>query len=401
MLLEKKLQLSDILEEIAEVLDITQSQHEAAVSRYEAVGKWLGKEGSPLEKYNPEIYPQGSFRLGTVIKPITGKDEYDIDLVCLLESTCQEHTQKQIKEMVGDRLRANKTYEDMLEEEGRRCWTLTYAESTKFHMDILPSIPDEYQWLFHKDIPSLLTKKAILITDNEHPHYELRSKDWPKSNPKGYSEWFKEQMRVILNERKTLFAEQRQVSIEQVQDYKVKTPLQRAIQLLKRHRDIMFGDDEDRPISIIITTLAAKAYANQNNIYDAMVEILNNMEKYIEKKHVEGKEIRWVANPVNPSENFADKWVDSKEKEENFYKWLRRAQYDLSSIMDKTGINKIAEGLSASYGDLTVRNAMENYGNKARQKRETGELFMASATGMLGNSGKVKVENHTFYGKKK
>lgn len=39
-----------------------------------------------------------------------------------------------------------------------------------------------------------------------------------------------------------------------------KTPLQRAVQILKRHRDIMFAGDEDKPVSIIITTLAAKAY---------------------------------------------------------------------------------------------------------------------------------------------
>jgi hypothetical protein len=36
----------------------------------------------------------------------------------------------------------------------------------------------------------------------------------------------------------------------------VKTPLQQAVQILKRHRDMMFADDpEHKPISVIITTL--------------------------------------------------------------------------------------------------------------------------------------------------
>jgi len=30
------------------------------------------------------IYPQGSFRLGTVVRPDTRTGEYDIDLVCWL-----------------------------------------------------------------------------------------------------------------------------------------------------------------------------------------------------------------------------------------------------------------------------------------------------------------------------
>ena len=31
--------------------------------------------------YNPEIYPQGSFLLGTVTRPLSDAEEYDIDLV--------------------------------------------------------------------------------------------------------------------------------------------------------------------------------------------------------------------------------------------------------------------------------------------------------------------------------
>jgi hypothetical protein len=51
---------------------------------------------------------------------------------------------------------------------------------------------------------------------------------------------------------------------EDVPTYELKTPLQRAIQLLKRHRDVMFVDNLDvAPISMILTNLAGHAYGGE------------------------------------------------------------------------------------------------------------------------------------------
>lgn len=46
-------------------LDIPAELAELAVLKYEEVGNWLGKTGGS----GWEIYPQGSFRLGTVVQP--------------------------------------------------------------------------------------------------------------------------------------------------------------------------------------------------------------------------------------------------------------------------------------------------------------------------------------------
>ncbi len=89
-----------------------------------------------------------------------------------------------------------------------------------------------------------------------------------------------------------------------------KTPLQRAVQILKRHRNFHFQNDQDnKPASIIITTLAAKAYRNQEDLCDALVEMIRDMPRFIESCN--GK---WsVVNPVDPEENFADKWNEDPE----------------------------------------------------------------------------------------
>ena len=77
-------QFDDIFRSLGDTLDITETQFEAAVRSYRAVGDWLSKPESPLSIYRPEIRPQGSFMLGTMIKPINDKDDLDIDLVCEL-----------------------------------------------------------------------------------------------------------------------------------------------------------------------------------------------------------------------------------------------------------------------------------------------------------------------------
>jgi trans-aconitate methyltransferase len=41
---DQKQQFSDILEELGKTLDISETQYEAAVKSYEAVGTWLAKE---------------------------------------------------------------------------------------------------------------------------------------------------------------------------------------------------------------------------------------------------------------------------------------------------------------------------------------------------------------------
>jgi len=90
------------------------------------------------------------------------------------------------------------------------------------------------------------------------------------------------------------------------------------------------GNDDSKPISVIITTLAAKAYNGEGDISAALTNILNCMHEYINQN------VPHVPNPVNPAEDFADKWY-SKEHEhlrlkENFSRWLIQARADFSAI---------------------------------------------------------------------
>ena len=402
---EIKSQFNEILDEIGTNLDITETQYKYAVESYKAVGSWLADENSILSPYNPEILPQGSFLLGTMIKPVSAADELDVDLVCRLDGKKPDWAQYHLKKIVGDRLKDNKTYKEMLDEEGRRCWTLNYSDSSKYHMDILPSIVSKgHKQILEKAFSSIdfkdFAKTAIRITDNQELNYyeETNPYNWNKSNPFGYAVWFQE--RCSLSIRKSVFLSE---SINPLPNYqKEKLPLQRVVQILKRHRDIMFDGDEDKPISIVITTLSSKAYKKETDITSALTNVVNTMESFIEEKYsVEhGKIIKWISNPVNEEENFADKWPENPKKEQNFYKWIDKVKKDLSSSLELRGIHRIQESFSKSFGEDLIKLSFGNIADQTYKQREDGNLYMDRSSGVLGSkiAESTRVKGHNFHG---
>ena len=338
-----RMDAADELSDIATLLDVPQSLYQDAQGRYDAVCRWLGDD-EKLSEYAPIMYPQGSFALGTVIRP-PDEMHYDVDAVCLLQATSAELTQRELKQLVGDRLKAHEVYAEMLQPPsgGRRCWTLNYAESARFHLDILPAIPGDEDALVAIGVDRAFAKHAIQITDSTSWD---SGAGWPRSNPKGYAEWFKGQMRIRLDELRKSAAARLDASIESVPEYEIRTPLQQMIQLFKKHRDNRFGNDDDRPISIIITTLAAEAYRNEANLADAITNAVPEMRRLITRK---GEEY-WVPNPVNPHENFADKWKETPRKATLFFEWLEAIEREHETLLTTSLIEKRADALGASYG---------------------------------------------------
>lgn len=392
MITAQQRQLSDLLEQVAKSLDIPDEMHEEAVSKYEDVGNWLEEEDQNHGRREPEVYPQGSFRLGTVIRPISDKDEYDIDLVYERDLR-KVISQQQLKDDAGEHLKAyvcqcQEDHRDVPElRPGRRCWTLDYPD--RFHMDVLPAIPDDDGRV--GGIAQSGTR--ILITDRK-----LHA--WQHSNPRGYAEWFKGRMAVQFREKRAvLAAEMGRAAAEDVREYKVKTPLQRAIQILKRHRDFYFEDNpDDKPISIIITTLAARAYDNQADLVEALLTLIRDMPRHIQSRMKNGNRVAWVPNPVDDDENFADKWEEHPQRETEFRAWLKEVNDDLTTALRGSGIHKVVELLGISLGNSTVTRAAAALGHGALQQRRSGTLKMAAGTGMLGATGDVPVKEHTFYG---
>ena len=336
-----------ILENIVELLELPDTAYEKAKERYEDLGEWFGRDESLFKDNEVHIFPQGSFRLGTAIRPLNNNEEYDLDLACniragILKST---HSQKDLKELVGKELESYRNARGIKskKEEKRRCWRLEYQDSLSFHMDVVPCIPlDESNWIYEdtidgnyvadENLSRKISSKSVSITDIDKDNYSKIDSRWHISNPEGYALWF--EAMIQKNQAPRLLIEKAQV--DRIPAFNQKTILQRAVQLLKRHRDNMFQDNDDsKPISVIITTLAGRAYNGEENLADALKNILHNMDKYINKS---GKRVQ---NPTYPKEDFADKWDDISyahlKLEENFYLWLKSARRDFASMAGSDG----------------------------------------------------------------
>lgn len=399
---EQKQQFTGILGHIGDALDITRPQFDAIVASYEAVGKQLTKEGSLLLPYKPRILPQGSFLLGTMNRPVIETDDLDIDLVCQLSGKQAGWTQRDVKQIVGNQLKDNQTYRDMLTRvpEGRRCWTLQYSETANYHMDILPAIVENgFTTYFEKSMAAANTSEmeglAIRITDRREHNYmtETNILYWLRSNPFGYARWFYERAHQSM-----LKAFSMREMVDPVPAYRTgkdKLVLQRVIQLLKRHRDITFDGDEHKPISIIITTLAAHAYSGEADLTDALINVIQKMPLFIKKRYSDrhGRELTWIANPINDQENFADKWVETPAKEENFRKWLEDLRNGLRETQAVSGLNNLSDKMKKLFGDSVVNAAFSGIGAASHST----QLYVEPTTGNISQSG-IPVKNHSFHG---
>ena len=375
---EKAIQLNELLDKLADQLNISKEKEDRAVTAYGSVGGWLDDDPRVDDG---EIYPQGSFRLGTVVRPLSGDDDgYDIDLVYCMSSLVAAPA-KLIKAIPGERLREHGTYGPKLEPEGKRCWTLAYEG---FHMDILPCTDDV----------AAASGTAIRLTHRR----EDGSYSDKFSDPRSYADWFEGRMGDSLAIAKERYAGEISCSVDDVKTFQVRTTLQKAVQILKHHRNLMFEDDDDAPISIIITTLAALGYSGEAGVYDALRSILGRMDGFIEQ----GPRGYRIENPVDPKENFADKWNEEPAKARAFFRWLYQARTDLAAMETARGMVQLHEALENFAGGTMANRAYKAYGEGIKESRNGGRLF-ASAAGVASAAAApaanaVPVKGHTFYG---
>ncbi|WP_276090470.1 nucleotidyltransferase [Pedobacter sp. JY14-1] len=398
---QEKQFFASLYEKLADALDLTDAQYDLANEKFLRMGSYLSEPGSLLARFYPQVLLQGSLRVGIAVRPVNEEDEFDVDMTCILNTNTTALSQFDLKELFRIRLQQDSDYRRMLDEEHRRCWRIKYAEATRFHLDVVPAIPDDFSWITAQGVPYNYAKHAINITDNKSSNYKLRFNDWPKSNTEGFALWFLDVMKEQLTEAKKMMSQVLNKRIDDIPDFKARTPLQRAIQILKRHRDLHFADDcDDKPVSIIITTLAARAYQGQANLYDALIGIIDRMPLFIEQRIIGGVAVKWVPNPVNPRENFADKWQVEKQRETKFYGWLKKVKEDLSNIEMQKGIYNIGETLKPLFGTRVVNDALNGVGKNLNDLRESKNLTAAVGTATLGIGYSKSVPKHTFDGTK-
>lgn len=346
---------NSLLSHLLDLLELPASTYDQAAARYKDIGEWLGRNGSSCAKYSPMIFPQGSFMLGTANKPLPGVTSYDLDLGCKLRTGLSPSniTQKDLKQVIGDELQAFREARHIKAplDAKHRCWCLEYQDGLSFHIDILPCIPADQgartrtslaitQHRLYASLATSLSDTTVFITDDRHPHYREISNDWEVSNPEGFGKWFTERMNLSNDVCKA-------ASITPLPLYRFKSPLQRVVQLLKRHRDLSFkGNTKVQPASIIISTLAAQSYNGEVDLVSAVNSVLLGMPAFVNEN------VPYVPNPSNPNEDFADRWSNpiysSLNLEANFRGWLAQAKRDFGTMLSSDTASSFSKAVQSS-----------------------------------------------------
>ena len=201
---------------------------------------------------------QGSYALGTLIKPVDDNDEYDADIQIVMNPNSKWEPKDYINE-VNRTLADNKTYADKLRLK-TRCVTVDYAGD--FHLDVVP---------------------RVTINDKHYVCNRLENK-FEETDGNGYRDWFNKKNRITGGN------------------------LKRVVRLLKHLRD---HKNSFTAKSILLTTLAGNTIRASDEgteavstVADTLETVLSRMNDYLQQ-HPNMPEIR---NPVLPTENFNRHW---------------------------------------------------------------------------------------------
>lgn len=365
-------QIDDLLAEICKELQLSPTQHSLAEQRYKAIGKWLA-DAPFFRLANPQIYPQGSLRLGTTVKP-QGRQEYDLDFVLEFALRRDQFLNPvELLNAVESRLRESDTYRPMVTRMNR-CIRVTYAND--FYLDILPAIPD----------PSM-GGTCLLIPDRE-------ARAWKPSNPRGYADWFTS--RAVIRK----LAEMRN-NVEPLPDHETadeKEALKLAVQLIKRNRDIVFKSDTagPAPISIVLTTLAAHSYSGQSSVSESLTAIFSGIVSQLPA----GSRLR-VPNPQNPKEDFSEKWDQIATGYPTFVAWIKSFQRQWAEVHNKTGLHGVGAVLEQLFGETVAQSAIRKQAVRLQNSRLTGALGVGTL-GLIAPRASAAstrpIRTNTFYG---
>lgn len=348
-------QLDDLLDLTCRELQLPTSWHDEAEQHYHAVAAWLEAPGSALRAFRPEMYPQGSFAIGTTVRPI-GRDEFDLDFVCQLALEYWRYQPEQVLALVESRLREHETYRGMIERL-KRCVRLTYAG--RFYMDILPACPD-----------SPPNGTCVRVPDRA-----LR--EWKASNPRGYVSWFRSRSGLYLAQQFTRSVD----PLPAQEDADGKSPLQRSAQLIKRWRDLAYRrDPKAAPCSIVVTTLAAQAYSGKASTAEALTTILDELVRLTGGR----TDPVPVFNPANPEELLSEQWRDQPATFHLFAERLRALAARWHEALDARGPS-LAAILEELFGEET-RTAYRRQAERVASAREDGRLRAGLGSGILTTS---------------
>jgi hypothetical protein len=304
-------------------LELDEHVSAQAKRAYEALGESIARK-LDLPAHDVIVSPQGSMATQTTIRP-RGNANFDLDIfVELLGPGYDTLGSEEMFQGFGKALEGNESTTGVPEAK-RRCWRLPYP-GKPFYFDVTPAVRGR-----------TYAGQGMRVRDPDTI--------WAPTNPREFAEWFAEIAKHRFEYEQDFY---RSLSLEAATVNPLPTEkiglddvLRRVVQLMKLHRDNMYweahpNEKECAPISIIIVTLAARAYDDMRrnravfrSPLDAALTLVEKMPDYIVREN--GK--YFACNPCLAGENFADKWNhDDGARAKQFGRWHTTMLNDLELL---------------------------------------------------------------------
>lgn len=373
-IIENTAEINLILEELTKRISLSDTAIETIKTEYSGITNYL--DNNLDNKYEINVFPQGSYNLGTTITPLPGNGEFDVDSV--VEVTNKNESEVDagfIKNLIGDVLKESPRYGHMLMDEKKRAWTINYE--TNSHVDVVPAIKPVY------------TNSDISITNKILNGYE-----YMHSSPAKFKEWFFNMSKGITSE--LIFEKNFRNSVKKLPRYGNGTILQKIVRLIKYHRNKYFEyetNEKIKPVSMIITILAAESYEGEKDLYSALTNVVRRMRGHI--LSVNGKDM--VTNPIDQDENFADKWETHPERKTAFFEWLNQLEKDFSKETFSTRLS-INDHMKKAFGDDNAKAVFTNVGKIHENNSANSNMSIDVDVGINDYGAGNRITNHNFYG---
>ena len=279
------------------------------------------------------IYTQGSIRLKTSITPKWGGG-FDADIVVELGPFETWHpTPRDAFDLMGNFLKAMPAFSGCIQQK-KRCWALVY--DSEYHVDITPAIRDTTRG-----------DSSILVFDEP-------SQSWRSSDPLGYAAWFLRKVSLVTegkNASQSLSRTPPPVDPLEGRDWleadNSVQPLARAVQLLKRRRDLWFGP-ADAPNSMVLTTLAASFYSGEKTVAETLLKLVERISEYFSDKD----NFKMVVNPINDGEVLSENWLYNIGARRSFVAFIIETQRLLLEASKVSNEQQLAVRMEDLFGNI-------------------------------------------------
>ncbi len=374
-----------LLADVAIRIQLSPTDYRKAEDRYETLGEWIDREGSPLAGRVQLVYPQGSMAIGATIASQLRTDEHDVDFIAQL-GLPRGTAPKTVLDLLYESIRGEpgSLYFDMVERRNR-CVTVHYAD--KMHADITPMTrllgrPERESNLFHNKPEAPSDPDLTLV-----------------ANPYGFGEWFKAvtpvdhefaevfAKRVGEYERLVLVAKADSEEMPDRQPAHRKSKAVIVLQLMKRWRNVRFDTRKTRrPPSVMMAKLIADAANSTQTLSEELLYQARAMRDEISRWHSAGLRIH-VVNPVCAEDVLTDRWPGSLHEQAAFVADLDDLIAKVERLIAGCSLEEMRAVMADLFGEAPTGDAFKAFNRRTGAAIEDGRSQHTPGSGRLNLPG--------------